>query len=319
MSQYINFSYALPVKFYPSTSTPGGHFDDDWAVNRIKSFETTSRYHQRWQAGDETTLQIESTIPPEDLKIYNCKGVVVDSIAWTEVLSGIGIKVYHLTLNLDAALAASPTYRTFYLYQRTTLMSADFKAISEPIEVGTWPNTNVFEYTNSYNAFGLTYSAKGYTGPAFTAPVFRFRVESGITDYKPDADSSDYIDELHDVELLSATPYDTFKLNIGTAPGVAEWAIKLLNFIIHHDNWKFEIKNNDALQYVKAPGAKWDINRVKGYTLIGASIDILPATNRTSLQLSHSALTPGIITGYNLDTSFFGTGSVIKVTEITID
>lgn len=315
--QYINFSYALPVKFYQATSTPGGHFDDDWVYARIKSFEAKTRYNQRWQVGDHTLLQITSTITPEPLKVLNCKGEEVDSIAWAEVLSGIGLKVYHLTLNLDTAYAAGPD-RVFFLYQQATLMSADLKAISEPIEVKTfWPNTNVFEYTNSYNAFDIVYADRNT--PAFVPPVFRFRIEAGITDYKPDAESADFTDELHDVELLSATPYDTFKLSIGSWDGVADTYLKILNYIVHHDNWKFEHKNSDALQYVKAPGAKWEINRVRVYTLVGATIDILPATNKTSLQISHDALLPGIITGYNLDTSFFGTGDTIKVTEITID
>lgn len=312
--EQINFSYALPVKFYKATATPGGHFDDDWAYNRIKAFEIKTRYPQRWQVGDSTPLQVTSTILPEPLKVLNCKGVEVASIDWTEVLGGSPLKVYQLTLNLDAAYAASPVYKVFFLYQQAIFGSADLPAISEPIEVRVfWPNTNVFAYTNSFNAFNIVYTDRNT--PSFVGPVFRFRIESGITDYKPDAESADFIDEIHDVELLSATPFDTFKLTIGTWSGVGEIYLKLLNFIIHHNIWKYEIKNNDALQYVRSPGAKWDVNRIRPYTLVGASIDILPATNKTALQLIHDGPLDGIVTAYDLETDFFGPGATVPIEE----
>lgn len=304
MTQYVNFSYALPVKFYKNTATPGGHLDDDWAQNRILSFEQARRYSQRWQVGDTTTLQITSTITPDSLKVYSCDGVVLFTIAWIEKLTWAGFKVYELTLNLDAA-----NNKTVYLYQKVALMDTVFEAISEPIQVKTlWPNTNVFEYYNSYNTYDVFFT---------TGAKFRFRIEAAIMDYEPGGDTADFIDETHNGELLSATPFDSFKLYIGDAAGVPDWALKILNFIVHCDNWKFQIKNGDKKQYVKQ--GKWDINRVKGWSLYGASIDVIPAENIYSLQLNALSLEPGILTGFTLGTNFFGTSvQQINVEEINI-
>lgn len=308
--QYVNFPYALPVKFYKNTETPGGHLDDDWAYARIKSFEQARRYPQRWQVGDTTKLQISSTIPPDSLKVYSCAGVLLTSIAWAEVLTWSGFKVYELTLTLDAQIN-----KTVYLYQKVELMDTVFEAISEPIQIKTaWPNTNVFEYTNSRNDFGLWYI--GAAGAAL-GTKFRFRIEAGIMDYEPDGDTADFIDETHNGELLSATPFDKFKLYIGDAAGVPDWCLKILNFIVLHDNWKFEIKNNDAKQYVKQ--GKWDITRSKGWALYGAAIDIIPATNLYALQLNATTIEPGIVTGFMLQTGFWGTSvEEINVEEINI-
>jgi hypothetical protein len=304
--QYFKISHANPFKFYEEKTTSSMHMDMDWAYSRIQSYKTRRRYNQRWQTGDETKIELVSTITPESLKVLNEDGSIVSSFAWSEKLSGAGFKVYEATVNLDSVTVNSKNH-ILYLYQRATLMSADFKAISEPIEVRTsWPKTKVFRYTNSEDKHGIFFH-RGVT--------FAFRIEADIDDYKPGSEASDFIDELHNGEILNSTEYDTFKLHIGDQDGIADWALKLMNIITRMDSWTVESNADDPLAYFREAKANWDVNRVKGNPLCGASVDVMPAVNKTGLELTHDALYPGIVTGYNLDTGFFGEGDEIAVTE----
>ncbi len=303
MINYCDIAQLSPFKWYVNTATPANDFDGDWAVNQIKSFERKICYNQKWKVGDETKQQIVSTIPPTSLKVYNNKGVVVKSIAWvlTGTSTDINEKIYEVTVNIDDLFVAGAANR-FYFYFEAVLMSASFKWVTEPVEVRTtWANTMVFTADNSDNDWSVYFST-GYR--------FNFRCEAGVMDFQPDRERFSYVNEIHDIETLSATPFRTFKLYIGTAPGVAPWVVDILNRITCTNGWKLDNKRYETLE-----GSKWEITRSKGYPLIGAAIDISEAMNQYSLQQSHGALDPGIITGYSFS-KFFGSAENIYITEI---
>lgn len=296
--QYAEFSRALPVKMLPMDGTNTIHLDQNWAKNRLLSFQANKVYHQRWQVGDETPLQLVSTILPDDLQVQNCRGEVLETIEWVEKLSGAGFKVYECTLNLDAI----GNGKIVYLYQNVELMDTKFEFMSESISIRTrWPNTRVFEYYDNKNVHGVFY---------VTGVKFKFRIEAAPMDYDPQNESADFVDELHDTTLLSSTTFDKFTLYIGDGAGVADWALKLMNYIIHHRTWKLE-----DLQYAKLSGEKWETNRPnKAYPLYGGAIGITPANNLHVTQLNAETIEPGIVTGLVYQTGFFGE----SVTEITV-
>lgn len=297
--QYCDIPLVSPFKFYQNTSTPGEGFDADWAYNQIKSFETKVSYPQRWQIGDETAFQISSTIAPLDLQVYDCKGTIVKTIPWAAVLIDPSVTVYECIVNLD-----SISNQRYYFYFEATLLLTSFKWVSEPIEKRTlWPNTKVFSYYNSSNNFGV-YFTGGYNP--------KFRCEAGIMEFNPGRERTSFIDEIHDVKTLSAIPYREFKLYIADEKGVAEWVIDLLNRIYCCDHVEI-----NSFQYETTEGSKWNINRIKGYPLVGAEIDITESKNRYSNQQSAGSVNPGLVTGYTFS-PFFGT-SVTPVQIIEIE
>lgn len=230
MTSFLNIPFLNPIKFVPNTATPGKGFDDDWMYNQIKSFESKVNYYQKWQIGDTTPVQVESTILPDDLKIYDCTKTSVKSIAFTKTADGLdlGTNIYEAVVNLDDL----PVNKVYYAYIKATYGDVSFEAISEPIRLqALWPGTLNFTYKNSVNNYGV----------AFTTGIdFNFRCEAGIMDFNPDADNSDYIDQIHNVEQLTGTPYRTFKLYIGDEKGVAPWVLDLLNRIFICDHVEIE-------------------------------------------------------------------------------
>lgn len=294
MPTTLDISLLNPVKFVPNTIAPGyPHFDNDWMVNQIKSFENKVRYYQKWQVGDITPIQIESSLVPEDLKVYDCNRQVVGTIPFILTAPGgsLGINIYEAVVDLDSL----PVNSVYYLYIQATFMNINYEAISEPIRLqAEWPNTMLFTYRNSVNNWGV----------AFTTGVeFNFRCEAGIMEFQPESDTYDYVDQIHNIEVLTGTPYRTFKLFIGDAKGVAPWVLDLLNRMMVCDHWEAE-----SLQYAKNTGAKWEVNRVKPWPLYGGSIEIVESINKSSLQFyTPDGFQPGVVTSYNIDTNFFGT------------
>lgn len=289
---FLNIPFINPVKFVPNSATPGKHFDQDWAYNQIKSFESKIRYYQKWQVGDTTVIQLESSILPEDLKVYDCTKTLKKSIEFVKVADGddLGINVYEAEVNMDDL----PVNKDYYFYIKATYGPALFEAISEPIRLQTsWPGTMQFKYRNSFNDFGVAFS---------TGVEFSFRCEAGIMDFQPENESADYIDQIHNVEVLSGTPYRTFKLYIGDEKGVAPWVLDLLNRVFVCDHVEIE-----GLEYSKNTGAKWEVNRVKPWPLFGGALEIVATKNMSGLQfMSDEDISDGLVVAYDIDTNFFG-------------
>lgn len=295
----LNIPFLNTFKFYPNTQNPGIHFDDKWAFEQIKSFETKAQYYQKWEVGNSTVVHIESMILPDDLQVHDCSGLK-KSIPFVKVADGedLGVNIYEAPVNFDDL----PVNKVYYLYLKAEYGDALFEAISEPIKLQTsWPGTLLFTYRNSVNDFGVAFTS----GTTFT-----FRCEAGIMDFNPESEDTSYIDQIHDVEQLTGTPFRTFKLYIGDHKGVAPWVLDLLNRIFVCDYVEIE-----GMQYTK--NGKWEINRVKPWPLYGGSLEIIPSQNVSGLQfMSDADITGGMVVAYDMDANFFGTAEDEHIIEI---
>lgn len=299
MANHFKIPLLWPFKMVPSTSTPGIHFDDAWACEQIKSFERQVYYKQKWKKADTTTLVIESSLAPTALKVYNRERTIVKSINWTAAYTAINYTIY--TLTFDISDLAEGVY---YIYQRATFGSIDWKSISEPIHSkASWSNTLLFTFKNSFNDQDVPWTL-GFD--------MKFRCEAGIMDFNPERDRAAYVNQSRDVTNLSGIPYRSFKLYIGKAPGVAPWVVDVLNRIFCCDSIDINGK-----KYQSDDGSKWEVTRAKGYPLIGASIDIVEAVNSSSLEFADTTpIAPGILIAYHMETGFFGDGALVQVTDI---
>lgn len=299
MPNYSQISRHCPFWFVPNTTTPGIHFGDDWACKQIKSFETKAYYTQKWLRQKTTTIQCQSTVVPDDLKVYNKSQAVVKSIAWTNVSIVPGVNVYECTVDLSDIPEA-----TYWLYQKFALLSYNAEFISEAISSKDYhPFVKAITYSNTYNNWDVVWS----TGMQMT-----FCVECEIMNMKPEAEVTSYVDQTRDVFVLDGVPYRTYKLEIGDARGVTPYILDIINRIFCCDQVSIEGKS-----YVRNSGAKLEINQPKNYPLAGGTLEITEAKNLYSLQ--HNDLTPlapGIVTTYKIEGSWFGGSNVVEITDI---
>lgn len=300
MSNHVKFPFCLPFKFVPNTATPGVHFDDRWACEQIRSWEKPAYYKQKWVKTDTTPLQIESTIAPAGLKVYNAAAQVVKTINWALVFTGPNYKIYELTFDISDLPDG-----VYWLYQQVTILSINWEVISEPIHSkATWPNTMKIDYKNSFNRDGVAWT---------TGIMMSFRCECAIMDMEPDAELAGFVNQTRDSATLDGTPYRKFKFYVGEAPGVAPYIVDILNRI-----WVCDYVSVEGKRYCRDAGtAKFEITRQKNYPLIGASLDIAESFNNDSLQFSETTpLAPGIVVAYNMQTAFFGPGSLVPVDDV---
>lgn len=296
---HLKIPFLLPFKFVPNTSSPGVHLDDSWACEQIRDFERKVYYRQKWNKADTTPLQIESSIAPEDLKVYNQQRVVVKSLPWQSIFSYLSYGIYEVTVDLSDLPNG-----VYYLYQRVNLLSVDWKAVSEPIETKEkWLNTELINYKHSFNDYDVAFS---------TGISFNFRCEAGIMDMEPQRNATEYTNQSRNVVLLSAVPSRVFKLLVGTAPGVPIYIVDILNRIFDCDTVSISGK-----RFAANPGSEWKLTRVRGYPLVGAELEIVEAENLSSLNFADTnPLAPGIVTAYNIETTFFGQGAIVPITEV---
>jgi hypothetical protein len=289
-----------PFKMVPATPTPGIHFDDDWTCNQIKSFETKVYYQQKWVKTDVTKLQVESSVVPASMQIYSRTGQVVKTINWEQVFAGTSYSIYELAFDIHDLPDG-----IYFIYAKATFGGIDYPAISEPIySKSAWPNTLLFTYNNSFNDFGIAWT---------TGIRMKFRCEAAIMDFTPQRGATDYVDQLADKTVLSGYPSRQLKLYVGDQRGVPPYVPDILNRIFDCDSVDINGKNYTA------DSDKWEINRVKGYPFVGASIDIVPSVNEYSLEFSDVATLSGHRGrpyGYNIETEFFGPGAQVPIIEV---
>jgi hypothetical protein len=299
---HLKIPLVLPFKFIPDTNgEPGVHFDDNWASTQIRSHEMQVRYLQKWNKADTTKLQIESSLPPANLKVMGVDGLTKKELAWTAVVIGVSYKIYELVFDISDLPEG-----IYFLYLRVAFLSIEWAAISEPIHMkDKWKRTMLFKYKNSYNDWDTAFT---------TGAEFAFRCEADIPPAKmePQRVRNTSISQTRNVKTLSATPYRVYKLEIAEPRGVAPWVMDLLNRIFACDHVTIEGK-----RYETDADAKWEHKNIEGYPLVGGSIDLVDGRNLSSLNFADtSELAPGIIVAYNIETAFFGPGTLVPITEV---
>ena len=139
-----------------------------------------------------------------------------------------------------------------------------------------------------------------------------FCIECELMEMTPEAEITSYADQTRDITVLDGVPYRTYKLEFFDARGGSPYMLDIVNRIFCCDTVSIEGKG-----YVRNNGAKLNVNRVKGYPLVGGNIEVTEAKNLYSLQHNDlSELAPGIVTAYNIDANWFGGSSIVQITEI---
>lgn len=297
MANFSKISLHCPFRFVPNTATPGIHFDDSWACEQIKSFQRKAYYTQKWLRQTTTKIQMISTVAPDDLKVYDNTMAVIKSIAWVNVSGLSGYNVFEVTVDLSDKPAGN-----YWLYQKVELLSYKAEWISEPIySADTHKFVKAITYKHSRNDWDVVWT----TGIEMT-----FCVECELMEPEFKADITSYNDQTRDPFILDGVPYRIFKLEFFDAKGASPYMADIINRVFCCDTVKIEGK-------LYARNGELKVNWVKGYPLMGCTLEVAEGKNLYSIQHNDdTALAPGIVTAYNIDTSWFGAGTSVPIVEI---
>jgi hypothetical protein len=295
--QHFNYPLINPVKLVKCTNTV--HFDDSLTVQRLRSYEFRTYYRQKWVRSDTTKLQMQSSLAPDAMKVYDVQAHLVKSLSWTAVYTATDYKIWELTFDLSDLPEG-----VYFTYQKVALLGITWEAFSEPIHSkNSWPNTLLIEYKNSFNDFGVAWT---------TGLTMKFRVEADIKEPDFKSDRTDYANQVRRVSTLKNVPCRVFRFNVGEAPGVSPYIVDILNRIFGCDWIQIEGKF-----YQADLDAKWEKNQPKNYPLMGASLDIVEAEAVDSLSFSDTTpLAPGIVTAYNIETALFGGPAIVPILDV---
>lgn len=299
MANIFEISFAAPVRMvrYPGD---GNHFDDSLHGTLRALWESRKPYYQKWQQSDTIKLPMLSSVAPT-LRLYTCDGGLIKSAAGAIVVDSpaLDYDAFVSTMALDDVDEG-----IYYLVAEAAFDDEVLRFISEPISVKeTHPNTMLFRYSNSVNDHGIVFVGSkdgvdyNYEGT--------FRVEARIPnrEFQPKRDRTTYRDQVLNTSTLSATPYRAFKLFIGNrGGGVAPWVLDLINFIICCDEYYINDK-----QFETPDGSEIEVTRFANYELVGGTIELYEAQNRSSVQqTTESVADGGIIVVYDLESAAFG-------------
>lgn len=293
----------MPFKFVTADTPNRYHFDEEWTAFRMQpwEFKGIPRYIQKWKRSDTTTIQIESTILPDNLSLVDKTGYEWKVFVWRVVGIDANYKIYECTIDVSNVPPG-----TYFLYMRIHFLQITWNFFTEPFQTGdNWPDTMLFKYRNSFNDFDV----------AFTSGVeFAWRCEAAIVDVDFKHERTAYADQRRSVKTLRALPYRVYKLVFGDPHniGIAPYMVDIANRLLACDHVEIEGK-----QYETDLDANMETQRIRGYPYISSSIDIVEAgaLSSTGKALAGNSAV-GIVTAYNIETGFFGPGSLVPVTDI---
>lgn len=301
-----------PFKMVPFPEIESIHFDDNHFCHQIREHQMRVPYQQKWIKSVTTPLQLEASSAPTPLEVLTRNGAVAKTFTWTLAASGNGYGIYQTTFDITDLGEG-----IYFLH--TVAPSTLGEVISEPImSVATYPNVLMFRFKNSFNKDDVAWT---------TGLEMIFMCEADIQDFEPDSDETDYINQVHDTVNLDGVPHRIYQLYIGDTrngkSGVAPYVVDILNRIFSCDFISIGRPGGLMRQYNNKSGSKFRVTRNRNYPLIGASLDLVDRFNSQSLEFNdggggggETPAVDGFIAAYNIETGFFGPGSILPIIEV---
>lgn len=250
-------------------------------------FDPTN-YFQKVQI-DDTNLRVQllSDFTPT-LRLYTCKDIFVKNVPFTSrAIKNASFLVYDAVVDYSDVTEGAYYLKLTYTDENDT----DQDLRTSPLNVAEdWEGTLLLEYTNTYNDKGVI-----FVNDDNSLLVFGFRIEASFDEYQPLSDDINYIDQVHDSEVLNNTPYDNEKLYTQLVP---DWAIKKMNLAFTLNKVSL-----DGQYYNRVDGSKFTPVRADYGTLINGynqrpthwSIDIIPNLNFNLQQFQTGDIPTGDI------------------------
>lgn len=267
------------------------HMDNDWHINRTTRYAVNKQYYQKQQVNDTTPVQVITESVAVGITILNCKGVSIDTVSFASIINAAVVNPLVLwEAEVNWSLYEPGIYYVL-LTLGTGLTAKQF--ISEPVMVADdWPDTLLFECTNSINLPDMIFNA---------GHVCKLRVEGIIEKFKPDSKFTSYEDDPLDIDTLYGVPFRTHTLFIGGDFGMPDWLIDKVQRLLVLDGMQIE-----GYFYSCSPDAKLEAVDIDGSPFKYWSIPIREKNNRPGLVVTGVGTDGGDLTvEYNINTKAF--------------
>lgn len=245
------------------------HFDEWQATERMQNVHY-GHWCQKWQSGDSINIQVNADYSPVQWRLMDERGVYVQSgfMAVRQVINNMIYQELELPLT-----GLNGCYKL-------VLSDADENVLIESNDFCVkekWSNTLLFEYSHNLNDKGILFE---------TNMAFMIRGEGGISEYEPQGNRTQYIDQTANLSTVTGTSWREYTLHLSGAYGVPEWLIDKFQNIFDLDSLMIDGKPFAAIGEIKTI-------RVDKYGYIGGSVKIREGINRTSKAFTST----GIVTG----------------------
>lgn len=266
------FHFSKVVNGLPANVNYKGIYDAPFEDRQNKN-EYPRAYLQKWARTEIACLQVV-TNGFGLLKVYlvNEWGEIVNNHDFELVVNpGVLLPYVLQETQIDFAAIPDGKYRFVIMDDANKLFRSEWFALAEE-----WADTFLFEYSDTKN------KANTYFSDTFTPKI---RVEANFLPLEPQSDSAEYVDDVHDSEMLNGTTWDQFTLVLGgksiipyQSQGIPDWMARKMNKILLLNRCFIE-----SVHYAKAKQDNIEPIINKYMPLNVYTIDMVPATASTGL------------------------------------
>lgn len=284
---FTKYGYVTPAQFHHK------EIYDARFERRNDRFTEQPEYLQKWQKTDSIKLQfVTAGYGALTLKVFDAKGYQIEIKAF-DIVAEAAVKLPYVLQQIEIDLS---TYAegiigmSVYADPEVPLLLSEWMEVAED-----WPETYRLDYWNTNNKFSAYFAA--------WRPCIR--VEANFMPIDPDADFTDYEDELKDLEMLEGRPFDRRDLIVGAGNGIPDWMARKIRFML--------LLNRCAVEgdyWTRSPQSKFEkANAVPGWPMYYYLIQVWPTRANTGLSITPDSVPNDDTISYTLDAAALGRGA----------
>jgi hypothetical protein len=279
-------------------------------------------YEQKWQKNDEVLLQcITSGYSALTAKVFSFSQLetILENSSDAATFAALVATITPISLQtLD--IVADPAVLMPYALQQASfdlsLLTDDYYLVmiydgTTPLFISEWlwvredwPLTFRFDYfhsTNKYNCYWTNFK-----------PCIR--VEANFMPILPQADSTEYVDELKNDETIDGRPWDKRVLLIGDGSGVPDWMARKINMIMLLNRTSIE-----GVRYSRSGNSVMEPVIREGYPMHYYQLEVQPAQVTNGLVFTGTPAPANDTFVATLDASAFGLGEGVLDIDVEND
>lgn len=273
ISDLNSFHFSKVNNGLPASVTYKGIYDAPFE-DRQNLNEYPRKYLQKW-AKTEELVQLQFVTKGYDLltvALVDYYGNLVSGHTCSIATNpGVLLPYVLQEVEIDISGLDNGIYRWVIMDGQNKLFRSEWFNLADE-----WYDTFLFEYSDTVNKYNT------YFSPTFAPKI---RVEANFLPLQPQSESTEYVDDIHDVEMLDGTTWDQLTLVLGgksiipgESQGIPDWMARKLNYILLLNQCIIE-----NVKYSKAKAENIEPVLTSFMPLNVYTIDVVPANASTGL------------------------------------